>query len=132
MKAQGEIVIRRTPGWSLMYIIIMVGIGYQLRNTTESLLVLVGVFGIVLWGAQLIMDLIKKDYIVYAGEQMTITNSFRTWTFNKSDIDYIAINYSPFSRSYFKLKGGQKRYINPWQLSKTDTAKLQLICSKTK
>lgn len=127
-----EIVLKKNISYSLTYIIIIAGIIYPLRHTTDTHLILVGGLGVALWAVQLVVNLVKREYIVFDGQQVIIKDSFRKWTFNQTDVEFISINYTPFSNTYFKLKNGQKRHFNPWWLNKADTDKLLHICSVIK
>ncbi|MER2998822.1 hypothetical protein [Pontibacter populi] len=125
-----EIVLRKKISYSLTYIIIIVGIIYPLRYAPNTFLLAIGGLGAVIWFVQIITNLIKRDYIIFDGEQVTIKDGFRKWTFSQTDIDYVVINYTPFTNTYFKLKNGKKRPFDPWWLNKEDTDKLHLICSR--
>jgi hypothetical protein len=104
----------------------------NLSFVTQSIVILLGGVAIVFWFIQLLRNLIRREYIVYDEEKVTINESFRRWTFKRSEVDYISLNYAPFSQSYFKLNNGLKRKFNAWNLDKYDTDKLHIICNKVK
>lgn len=126
------IVLKKTIVSNLPEAFLVMAMGFQIRFATELLFTLFGILALSIWSFRLIANIIQRDYIILNGEQVTLQDNFRKWTFSQSDVEYIALNYAPFSRSYFKLKNGLKRRFDPWKLNKVDTEKLQIICNKIK
>jgi hypothetical protein len=76
----------------------------------------------------LINNLVNTTYIQYSDGLVIINRQFFTkTTFKSVDIEEISIEYSPFTRSYFRLKDGSKIKFDSWMISKKDTDKLKLI-----
>lgn len=84
---------------------------------------------ILVFFATAVREFQKKYYLQIDHELVRINFRYSSKSFLRSEIEYIKLNYAPFSYSYFRLKNGKKVSFDAWSMSDSETEKFRLIHS---